>query len=42
MQYGIINVCYCVVNTYTKLTQLKRVNSELKWRNYEFPKFVCV
>jgi hypothetical protein len=41
MRQGIINI-YCIVNTYTKLTPLERVNSELKQRSYEFPKVLCV
>ena len=34
--------CYCIVNTYTKLTQLERVKSELKQGSYKFPKFLCI
>jgi hypothetical protein len=34
--------CYSVVHTYRKLTQLKRVKSELKRRSYEFLKILCV
>jgi hypothetical protein len=26
----------------TRLTQLERVNSELKWGSYEFPKVLCI
>jgi hypothetical protein len=41
MRHGIINV-YCVVNIYTKLTQLEQINSEFKWGSYEFPKILCI
>jgi hypothetical protein len=33
---------YYVVNTYTRLTQLERVNLELKRRSYEFLKVLCI
>jgi hypothetical protein len=32
-------VCYYIVNIYTKLMQLEWINSELKHRRYDFPKF---
>jgi hypothetical protein len=28
--------CYCIVNIYTRLTQLKRTKSELRIVSYEF------
>ena len=34
--------CYCMVNIYTRLTQLERVNSDLKRKGYEFPKLLCI
>jgi hypothetical protein len=34
--------CYCIVNIYTRLTQLERINSKVKLRRYEFPKVLCI
>jgi hypothetical protein len=33
---------YCVVNTYTKLTRLERIKSELHIVSYEFSKVLCI
>jgi hypothetical protein len=34
--------CYCVVNIYTGLTQLERINSDLKRKGYEFLNVLCI
>jgi hypothetical protein len=35
----LIDVCYYIVNMYTKLMQFERIKSELKHMKYDFLKF---